>query len=111
MYGSVATDFSAVASEGGFLYEFDNSTIANSQFDGDIIHFGGGISLELKWVELTMGTAYGASERTIRRPLNFGDDQFFDPDATSTLSFSRWRFIFGFSFPFAANVTKKLNID
>ena len=112
MYLSVSTDFSAInIDDGSFLYEFDEQTINNSSFDGDIVHFGGGLSLNMKWAELTFGTRYGSSERTIKRPLNLGEGSFFDPDATSLMKYSRWSFILGFSFPFANQVGEKLGFD
>lgn len=110
-YASFATDFSAVSSDASAIYEFDRDEISNSQFDGDIFHFAGGVSLNLSWAELTLGASHGASDRTIKRPLNLGGDVILDPDANSKLHYSRWRFIVGFSFPFAGNITEKVGLD
>jgi len=111
IYASFATDFSAVNSDGSELYEFKHNDIANSSFDGDLFHLGTGVSLNLKWAELTMGATYASSESEIQRPLNIGNDVVIDPNAKSTLIFSRWRFLVGFSFPFANKVTDKLGVD
>ena len=111
IYASFATDFSAVNSDGSRLYEFKIDDVANSTFDGDLFHFGTGVSLNLKWAEVTMGATYGSSERDIQRPLNIGNDVIFDPDATSTLIYSRWRFLVGFSFPFASKISEKLGSE
>ncbi len=110
VYGSFATDFSAVKSDAGYLYKFENN-VANSRFDSDIIHFGGGISLNLPWAELTLGATYGSAKRQIPRPLNIGGDQIFDSNTFSDLKYNRWRFLIGFSFPFANKLTDKLNKD
>ena len=110
-YGSIASDFSAVGSEGSFLFKFDNNNIAHSTFDGDFFHFGGGVSLNFKWAELTIGATHGSAQRTIDRPLNIGEDEILYSDATSKIKFGRWRFLVGFSFPFAAKVTESLGVE
>ena len=107
-YASIAADYSAVDSDAGFLYEFDDEDIRYSVFDGDIFHFGGGIALNLKWAELTVGATFGAADREITRPLNLGEDVIFDPTETATLEYSRWRFLVGFSFPFANKISQQL---
>ena len=111
IYGSIATDFSAVASDGSVLYEFNKNEIANSAFDGDLYHIAGGVSFSLKWAELSMGATYASSKQTIKRPLDFGNDIVFNPDATSTLNYSRWQFIVGFSFPFVSKISNKLDSE
>ena len=110
-YASLASDHSAVNSEESFLYQFENDDVAHSSFDGDLYHFGGGLSLKLKWAELSMGATYASSERTIPRPLNLGNDVIIDPNANSTLLYSRWRFLVGFSFSFGSKVSGKFGMD
>lgn len=110
VYGSFATDFSAVNSDASFLYEFD-ATISNSKFEGEIFHFGGGVNMNLKWAELTLGATYASSARDVPRPLNIGGDEILGSDEFSSLKYSRLRFIVGFSFPFATQITDKLNLD
>ncbi len=108
-YGSFATDFSSVASDASLLFQFDD-IVRHSKFDGDVYHFGGGIALNMPWAELTLGATYATSERDIPRPLNIdGDDKIINSEAFSKLKYSQWRFIVGFSFPFAANISEKFN--
>jgi len=107
IYGSFATDFSAVNSDSGYLFQFGDD-VTNSTFDGDIYHFGGGFALNLKWAELTLGATFASATRQIPRPLDIGGDQILNSDAFSDLKYSRWRFIVGFSFPFADKITDNL---
>ncbi|MCG8311329.1 MAG: hypothetical protein MI975_28330 [Cytophagales bacterium] len=110
VYGGVSTDFSAVNSDDGFIFEFDDN-VTNSTFDGDIYHFGGGFALNLTWAELTLGATYASSSRQIPRPLNIGGDELLNSDEVSDLKYGRWRFIVGFSFPFVNKISDNLNFD
>ncbi len=105
VYGSVASDFTAVNSGAAYLYEFKD-TLAHSKFDGNLFHMAGGVALNMKWAELTLGATYAASSRSIPRPFYIlGEDLIGEPKY-SNLLYKRWRFIVGFSFPFRGTVIK-----
>lgn len=104
-YGSAASDFSAVDSDGALLYEFKN-TVAHSKFDGSLFHLAGGVALNMKRTELTLGVTYGKSNRNIPRPLYILGDNIVGEPEYSKLQYKRWRFIVGFSFPFRNTVIK-----
>lgn len=109
IFVSAATDFTAINEGSTYIYEFDQTEYSNSTFDGDIFHFGGGVALDLTWAELTLGATYGNAQRSVPKPLDISGDQIVNPDETTSLFYSRWRFIVGFSFPFANKLTEKLD--
>jgi len=112
-YGSFATDFSAVVGDVDRIAEFKNE-ISASTFRADFYNLGGGFSLETKWAELTLGATYAGASQNIRRPINLpeeGDEPIFDSGERSEVKYNRWRFVLGFSFPFANNLAKKVGVD
>jgi len=109
-YASVSTDYSAVTTNITGFAELDKKA-NNSVFQADFYQFGGGFSTELKWIEVTLGATYTGASQQINRPINFpdeGDDPVFDSGNTSTLLFRQWKFILGFSIPFADKMKKSL---
>jgi hypothetical protein len=69
-----------------------------------------GISIKSKIIELTIGATYNGASQKINRPINFpdeGDDEIFDSDTKSVIDFSQWRFVLGFTFPFADKLKDK----
>lgn len=112
LYASFATDYSAVSSNITRFAELD-SEANNSAFQADFFQFGGGFAINSKAVEITIGATYTGADQQFRRPIDFPDeddqDPVFDSERTSTLKFHQWRFILGFSFPFADKMAKKLD--
>jgi len=108
---SGATDFAAIGKDVTYLYEFRESELSKSTFDGDILHFGSGIAMNMKWAELTLGVTYANSRRTVPTPLNISGSDIINPEENTDLFYTRWRFILGFSFPFADKISNKLNAD
>jgi len=108
-YASIATDYSGVSSDITRFAELEEEA-NNSVFQTDFIKFGGGFVLNTRWAEVTLGATYAGASQEIKRPINFsGDEPVLDSDATSTIKFSQWRFILGFSFPFAEKMKKNLD--
>ena len=103
VYGSFATDFSAVKSDASSLLRLENTT-NNSATQSDFFNFAGGSSFTLKKkVELTLGLGYAFGKQTLARPLDIPDEDgepISDENSSAELKISRWQFIFGFSFPF-----------
>ncbi|NJN26247.1 MAG: hypothetical protein HC819_09845 [Cyclobacteriaceae bacterium] len=110
VYGSFATDYSTVDNESGYLFQLSDQ-VSHSKFDGDLYHFGGGISWDMPWAEITLGATYAFSERTIPRPLNIGDENVLNSNEPSSLLYNRWQFLIGFSFHFADKLVDKLNLN
>lgn len=108
---SGATDYAAIGKDVKYLYEFRESELSKSTFNGNIFHFGGGIALNMKWAELTLGTTYANSKRTVPIPLDISGSDIINPEESTDLYYSRWRFIVGFSFPFANKISEKLNSE
>lgn len=96
-YGSVASDFSAVPSEINRFSDLDNK--ANSSiFQLDFIQFGGGLSIKTKGIEITAGATYRGATQEFEQTLDFPPA---NEEKYAKLIYSQWRFILGFSFPFA----------
>jgi hypothetical protein len=106
-YGSMATDFSALPDDINRFSDFEETT-NNSMFNADFFQFGGGISIHTKAVEITIGTTYTGADSSFESKMVFPDGDNTDPFVDSKLIFSQWRFILGFSFPFADKLAKNL---
>jgi hypothetical protein len=100
-YAGFATDFSATPTDPALFTEFEKQ-IDNSSFRGNIYHFSGGIGLNLKSIDLTVGMAYNYGIDYIGRPVDLPDDEggpIFDSGETATLKISNWKLLFGFALP------------
>jgi hypothetical protein len=114
LYASFASDYSAVSSNITRFAELEEEA-SNSAFQMDFYKFGGGFAINTKAVEITIGVTYTGADQEFRRPIDFPEegeeDPVFDSDDTATLKFSQWRFVLGFSFPFADKMAKKLDSE
>jgi len=108
---SGSTDFAAVGNDLKYIYEFRESELSRSTFDGDIYLLGGGLALNMKWAELTLGATYATSQRTVPIPLDISGNDIINPEENTDLLYRRWRFIVGFSFPFANKLSEKLGTE
>ena len=110
VYGSFATDFSAVKSDASSLLKLENTT-NNSANQSDFFSFAGGSTFTLKRkVELTLGLGYAFGTQTISRPIDLPDEDgepISDENVSAKLNISRWQFIFGFSFPFLSKMQEE----
>ena len=110
LYLSYCADNSYVPTDIERLTGFTEET-ANSSFRADINHVGGGIILKLKRADITLGTTNAWARESIPRPIDFpdeGEEGIFNSNDMTDIRWSRWRFIFSFSFPFLKDVQKKL---
>ena len=106
IYASIATDYSGVTSDITRFAELEDEA-SNSVFQADFLKFGGGFMLNTSWAEVTLGATYTGASQELKRPIDFsGDQPVFDSDVSTTLTFNKWRFILGFSFPFADKIQK-----
>ena len=102
-YLSFATDFSAVPEEINRFIALDNET-SNSTFQSDIYRMGGGVVFNFKKMEFTVGTTYANSRSEIKRIITVptdDDGSTKEIEGTSVMKLNQWRFIVGFSLPFA----------
>lgn len=103
-YTSFSTDFSSLERtfEGNVFDEEDS--FDNNLFTADIKHFGGGFSLNLKKVDLTLGAVYSTGiqplGRIARIPGENNPNSSIDKDAITDLVWERWKILLGFSLPF-----------
>jgi len=109
-FGSFSTDFSSVTEDiTRFIQR--QSEAANSSWKADFYNLGGGVVLDFKGADVTLGVTHTGARQTIPRLVNFPDGSggdLFDPTQTMDLKWDRWRFVFSFSFPFLADYAKKL---
>ncbi len=108
-YGSFSTDFSSVPNDiTRFIERTDEA--ANNSWKADFYQYGGGVVLDFKGADLTLGVTHTGANQKIPRLINFPDGSgapIFDPTAQSDLKWDRWRLVFSFSFPFLADYAKK----
>jgi hypothetical protein len=101
LYGSMIRDASAASGEIYFPFSFEDR-VSNSFSRADAFHWGAGVSLEAKWIDLTVGVTRGAARETVPNPLaasaEVGDIPLPTTDQIG-LSRSRWRFLLGFTIP------------
>jgi len=110
MYASYSSDYSYVNEDITRITDYDTEA-SNSSFRADINHIGSGFVLKLKKADITLGLTYAWATETIPRPIDFpdeGEEGIFNPDETTELVWSRWRFIFSFSIPFLKDLEEKL---
>ncbi|MBK3518089.1 hypothetical protein [Carboxylicivirga marina] len=108
-YLSYSTDFSAAVAglndDSGF-----RAVSYSSTFNSDINHFGGGVELHLKRVDITFGATYSTTKYTLERPISFppsGGNGLLETGAQTDIRWNRWRFIIGISIPFLTDFAKK----
>lgn len=110
VYARAASDYSGVISDITRFSELEEEA-SNSVFQADFLKFGGGFMLNTSWAEITLGATYTGASEELKRPINFsGDEPVSDSGEPTTLTFSKWRFILGFSFPFAEKIQKDLEV-
>ncbi len=103
-FTSFATDHSSLEKTffGDSFEETDG--FDNNFFSGDILHLGGGLEIELKKMNFTLGAVYSWGEQTIGRvgqiPGQNNPDSGIDPNATTDLIWERWKILVGFDLPF-----------
>ncbi|MCT4643459.1 MAG: hypothetical protein N4A74_00625 [Carboxylicivirga sp.] len=108
-YVSYSTDFSAAVGSNNNDEAFNTRTYA-STFNSDINHFGGGVVLKLKRLDLTLGASLATTKYSLDRPLGFptvDGASLFNETAKTDIRWNRWRFIVGISIPFLNDFAKK----
>jgi hypothetical protein len=107
---SFSTDYTSVANDiTRFVSRLSESS--NNAWKADFYHVGGGVVLDFKGVDITLGVTHTGATQTVPRLVSFPDEggggNIFDPNATSDLKWDRYRLVFSFSFPFLADFAKK----
>ncbi|MCO6357958.1 hypothetical protein [Roseivirga pacifica] len=101
-----------------FLAQYDNesTSILNEEvYNGsflrsNLFHFSFGGVLDTSIADITFGLLYTGSSEELSRPINIPDnpgETFFNSDETFMVDYTRVRFVFGFTFPFAEDVEQK----
>lgn len=109
-FASFSTDFSSVGSDIIRFVKREKES-SNSAWAADFYHYGGGVVLDFKGADITLGVTHTGARQTVPRLISFPDEgggnNIFDPSQTAGLKWDRWRFVFSFSFPFLADYAKK----
>ena len=99
-YLSFATDYSAVPDDINRFVALDSET-NNSTFQSDIYRMGGGVVFNFKKMEFTVGTTYANSRSEFTSIIDIPSDGESNVEGTTLMKLNQWRFIVGFSLPFA----------
>ena len=111
LYLSYAADNSYVPSKIDRFVKFSEEA-SNSSFRADINHAGAGFILKLKRADVTLGATHAWARESLPRPIDFpdeGEEGIFNSEDTADIRWTRWRFIFSFSFPFLKDIEKKMD--
>lgn len=111
-FASFSTDFSSVPNDiTRFVQRLPEAS--NNSWKADFFNVGGGVVLDFKGADITLGLTHTGAKQTVPRLVNFpdngggGNGTIFDPNSTTDLEWDRWRVVFSFSFPFLADYAKK----
>ncbi len=111
-FASFSTDYSSVSNDiTRFIQRLPEA--ANNSWKADFFNVGGGVVLDFKGADITLGVTHTGAKQTVPRLVNFpdngggGNGTIFDPNSTTDLEWDRWRVVFSFSFPFLADYAKK----
>lgn len=106
LFGSIASNASATPEErSSFLLLQDE--VNTAAFRLNFPQVGGGFVVSTSYFDLTLGGSYSWASDLLQRPVNLpdgGDDPIFGGEETARYLASRWRFLLGFSFPFADQI-------
>ena len=102
LFGSFATNGSATPAERSSFLELSDE-VNTATVRADFLQAGGGFVVSTSYFDLTLGANYSWASDRLNALLNLpdeGDDPVFGGDGNARFVSSRWRFLFGFSFPF-----------
>ena len=106
LFGSFATNGSATPAErSSFLELLDE--VNTTSIRTDYLQGAGGFEVSSSYFDLTLGANYSWGSAGLKRLLDLpdeGDNPVFGGDESARFVSSRWRFVFGFSFPFGDQV-------
>ncbi len=109
-YASVATDRS-VAPPDGTIFLQGKDFVNDKAFAEDFFLSGGGFTWVTRWADLTLGATYAAASQLFDRPPGFpgeGDSGIQSEEGQVRYRYSRWRFLLGFSIPFAKDIADRV---
>lgn len=102
LFASFSTDFSPVKTSAN-IFDLVGDANRDINISADYFHYGLGVDINLKRVDITIGGTYSAASTNFERPIDFPDPDpeidLPDNEDPSTISFSRYRFIIGLEFP------------
>jgi hypothetical protein len=109
-FASVATDRSAAPPERSTFLELKDET-STTTVRMDFLQVGGGVVVSTSRFDLTFGASRARASDKVTRPVDLpdgGDGPVFGNGENARYVASRWRFLLGFSFPFAEQLAEKV---
>lgn len=103
LFGSVASNQSAAPKERASFFQLLDE-VSTTQARVSYPQAAGGVVISTSYVDLTLGGSYSWAKDRLARPLDLpdgDDDPILGGGETARYLISRWRFLLGFSFPFA----------
>jgi len=109
-YGSLATNLSAAPDDALRILDFQDDVDVNTSHT-DFPQAGFGFAWNSRWADLTLGLTYAWSDEVLPRPVDLPQAPSARPviggEETALWRISRWRFLFGFSIPFADELKER----
>jgi len=100
LYGSISTDFSPLKANAN-IFDLIGDVDEDVNFGANYYHFGFGVDLKLKRVNLILGSTISTGTDKFGQPIEFPDlnVNFPENDDPSQITATRWRFIVGLEIP------------
>jgi hypothetical protein len=99
-FASAATNFSS-APDSVVRFTRLEPTVSHTSLRMDFLLLGGGVSVETRWADLTLGATWQGSSESIRRILNLPEEGEEPEGEEAKLLIRHMRLMFGFSIPFS----------
>ena len=109
VFASIATDRSAVPRVRSTFLELKDET-STTTVRMNFLQAAGGFVVSTSYFDLTLGASCAWASDKVSRPVDLpdgGDDPIFENGESAKYVASRWRFLLGFSFPFADQLAEK----
>ncbi len=109
-YASYSSDYSSYKKHAN-IYDLLGRKEKDVNFLTDYHHFGFGVDISIKTIQLILGSTYSTTSSNFEQPIDFPTGTPSTPDnSLSGLKVSRWQFVIGLEIPFLKDeLDKKWN--
>jgi len=106
-YLSYSSDYSSYTKHAN-IYDLLSREDEDVNFKTDYNHFGFGVDMSIKTIQLILGATYSTSRANFSQPVDFPGSTFNESaNDISGIKQSRWQFVVGIEIPFLQNILDK----